>query len=93
MNKTEKHAERSKKGMYLTFIEEYIDFKNNKKFMQRTLTKWIREYLRWKEIPFSEKRSTDDIFLFLNPNIQTNENFSEIKPEINSKPTQSDLAF
>lgn len=52
-----------KKFLFNTFIEQYPDFKFRKNFTQKKLTKWIRKYLQYKKVAFSEARSTEDIFI------------------------------
>ncbi len=65
MSEINTDVERSKRFLYDSFTSEYIDFKNNKNFSQRKLTKWIKMYLERKKIPFREERKSDDVFIFI----------------------------
>lgn len=63
MNELKTDIHRSKKYFYTQFIEEYIDYKHTRNFSQLKLTKWIKKYLKYKNIEYSESRSTEDIFI------------------------------
>jgi len=68
MKLTGKDVERSKKSMYLNILDQYMDLKNTKYFSQRIMTKWMRAALDWKKLPYEERRSSADVFVFINPN-------------------------
>jgi hypothetical protein len=63
LNNDKKDVDVSKKFLYNQFLLDYPDFKFRKNFSQKKLTKWIRKYLQFKKVDFSEARSTEDIFI------------------------------
>lgn len=70
MKITNTDAQRSKKFFYTQFIEEYVDYKYKKNFSQIKLTKWIKKYFHFKQINYSEARSTEDIFIINYDNLK-----------------------
>lgn len=58
-----RHWELAKRILYETFIAQYPDFLRDRRFTQRKVTSWVREYFKFKEVKYEEVRSTEDVFL------------------------------
>jgi hypothetical protein len=54
----------AKQEFFERFINRYPDF-NNPKFKQRKFTEWVVTYCNKKSIKMQQKRSTEDLFVFI----------------------------
>jgi len=54
----------NKKDLFEKFILRYPDF-NNHKFTQRKFTEWVTTYCDKKNIRMQQRRSTEDLFVFM----------------------------
>jgi len=63
------HVQKCKKILWNKFLEDYPDYKNNKRFSQNKFTVWIRSFLKLKGYTFEEVRKGTDVFIIHNPKI------------------------
>jgi len=79
------------KKLFNSFIESYPDWS---KLKQRTFTTWVEKFARFKEIPFSDRRSSGkDYFVFGEKKEENSEqnslNFTENTLNLDENSTQN----